>query len=65
MTPPAQLIGKTVTLRRVWLNEIQSFPVRVMAVAEGWAMVRRKGAMPFVCSVKDLVPPEIPTSTKP
>jgi len=28
--------------------------VRVMAEAEGYAMVRRKGAVPFVCQVKEL-----------
>lgn len=30
------------------------FEVRVMVIAEGYAMVRRKGCMPFACSVKDL-----------
>ena len=29
---------------------------RVLAVAEGWAMARFKGAMPFVVSVSDLFP---------
>jgi hypothetical protein len=28
--------------------------VRVMAIAEGYAMVRRKRAVPFVCQVKEL-----------
>lgn len=28
--------------------------VRVMATCEGYAMVRRKGAMPYVASVKEL-----------
>lgn len=28
--------------------------VRILAIAEGYAMVRRKGYMPFVVSVKDL-----------
>lgn len=28
--------------------------VRVMAEAEGWAMVRRKGCAPFVCRSKEL-----------
>lgn len=28
--------------------------VRIMAIAEGWAMVRRKGAMPFCVMVKEL-----------
>lgn len=30
--------------------------VRVLAVAEGWAMVRRPGCMVYVCPVKELVP---------
>jgi len=28
--------------------------VRVMAIAEGWAMVRRKGAMPFIVREKEI-----------
>jgi len=32
----------------------EKIEVRVLAEAEGYAMVRRKGAMPFVCPVKDL-----------
>ncbi len=28
--------------------------VRIMAIAEGYAMVRRKGSIPFVCSLEDL-----------
>jgi len=28
--------------------------VRIICIAEGYAMVRRKGAMPFVVKVKDL-----------
>lgn len=28
--------------------------VRIMALAEGYAMVRRKGCMPFIVSEKDL-----------
>jgi hypothetical protein len=28
--------------------------VRIMAIAEGYAMVRRKGAMPYICDVKEL-----------
>lgn len=27
---------------------------RVMAIAEGWVMVRRKGAVPFVLYAKDI-----------
>lgn len=30
--------------------------VRVMARAEGYAMVRLKGSMPFLCAEKDLTP---------
>ncbi len=39
-----------------WINETTTTQVRVMAVAEGYAMVRFPRAMPFVCSVKDLSP---------
>jgi len=28
--------------------------VRIMSVAEGYAMVRRKGAMPYVCMADEL-----------
>lgn len=31
-----------------------SFQVRILAEAEGYAMVRRRGAMPFVCDCKQL-----------
>lgn len=31
-----------------------TFEVRIMSIAEGYAMVRRKSAMPFVCNIKDL-----------
>mgnify|MGYP000535323914 CR=1 FL=1 len=34
----------------------QKEPVRVMARAEGYAMVRFKGCMPFVVSEKELAP---------
>jgi hypothetical protein len=33
-------------------DEVGEF--RVMAVAEGWAMCRRKGCSPFVRSVRDI-----------
>ena len=32
----------------------ERFEVRVMAVSEGYAMVRRKRAMPFVCRISEL-----------
>ena len=35
--------------------------VRVMAIAEGYAMVRRPSAMPYVVSLKKLYPPEAET----
>lgn len=31
-----------------------TFLVRVMTIAEGYAMVRKKGAMPFVVSLSDM-----------
>jgi hypothetical protein len=34
--------------------ENTEFLVRVMAVSENYAMVRRKRAMPFVCSIASL-----------
>lgn len=37
-----------------WVEVVDEFEVRIMAIAEGYAMVRRKCAMPFVCNVKDL-----------
>jgi hypothetical protein len=33
-------------------------PVKVMVRCEGWAMVRRRNAMPFACQEKDLEPME-------
>ena len=31
-------------------------PVRVMAIKEGWAMVRHKGSIPYVARISDLYP---------
>jgi hypothetical protein len=39
-----------------WQYETITSTVRVMARAEGYAMVRHKGAMPFVVSERDLHP---------
>lgn len=39
-----------------WSYHTEHREVTVLAVVGAWAMVRRKGAMPFVCSVKDLLP---------
>lgn len=36
---------------------VELHEVRVMAVAEGYAMVRRAGAMPYIAKVKDLHEP--------
>lgn len=38
----------------IWLYETQEFEVRVMARADGYAMVRRPRAMPFVCQEDSL-----------
>lgn len=37
-----------------WEYKINKFEVRVMATVDGYAMVRRKGCMPFVCNIKEL-----------
>lgn len=37
-------------------GKAETFAVRVMARAEGYAMVRRKGAIPFVADEKSLTP---------
>ncbi len=44
----------TVVREGKFVKEISKIEVRVLAIAEGYAMVRRKGAMPFVCNVRDL-----------
>lgn len=55
---------KAIHMRRVpislkggeWTYETTEAEVRVMARVEGYAMVRHKGAMPFVVSEKELRP---------
>lgn len=37
-----------------WTYKIEEFEVTVLAVADGYAMVRRAGCMPFVEAEKDL-----------
>ena len=37
-----------------WIFVKDEFEVRIMAIAEGYAMVRRKGNMPFVCQITEL-----------
>ena len=38
----------------LWVNQQESRIVEVMAIAQGYAMVRRKGCMPFVADFKEL-----------
>jgi hypothetical protein len=63
------------TLTREWIvlsrsnkdkreTEIESFEVVVMATSGIYAMVRRKGCMPFVCEVKQLTKSEVKNDTK-
>lgn len=40
-----------------WKYETERREVVVMAVAGTWAMVRRKGCMPYTAMVKELEPP--------
>lgn len=40
---------------RLFRKEITDGPVRVMAEADGYAMVRRKGCIPFVIRSKDIL----------
>lgn len=47
----AMVVGK-------WVRTVEPIPVRVLARAEGYAMVRLPGAMPFVVSEHDLRPVE-------
>lgn len=37
-----------------WIDEVTLWEVRVMAEAEGYSMVRRKGCYPYVCPIKEL-----------
>lgn len=68
--PPPAVVGRppartrrsqeraTLTRTTGWLGkESESFEVRVLARAEGYAMVRRKGGAPFVCSESELTSP--------
>jgi hypothetical protein len=36
--------------------------VRILAIAEGHAMIRRKGAVPYICPVGELELPEMPAT---
>jgi len=57
-TAPATVAGMFETM------VTERIEVRVMAIAEGYAMVRRKGSMPFVCQVKHLAEINSPEQTK-
>lgn len=48
--------------RETWQPE--SFEVRLMATSEGYAMVRRPGAMPFACPIEQLSKTEFEGSGK-
>ncbi len=44
----------TVVVDGKWSEEIERRVVRVMAIAEGYAMVRQKGCIPYVAPLKEL-----------
>jgi hypothetical protein len=46
----------TTVVEGKWVHSIEPVPVRIMSLAEGYAMVRRKAAMPFAVSIKDISP---------
>ncbi len=48
--PPRSYMGRVLEAGEV-------FRVRIMARAEGWALVRRKGSMPFAVEERFLSPP--------
>jgi two-component sensor histidine kinase len=58
--PNPQTIKKVMLLTRESFSAAEmkmvpeTFEVRVMAIAEGHAMVRRKGAMPFIVREREL-----------
>jgi len=39
-----------------WVNKTEEFEVLLLAIADGYAMVRRKGCVPFVEDTKNLIP---------
>jgi hypothetical protein len=40
-----------------FVRETERRQVRILAVAEGYAMVRRPRAVPYVCPIKELTQP--------
>lgn len=60
---PADRIGKMVIHHFVtpdhmeggrWIDRTEDRKVRLMAIVQCWAMVRRPHCMPYVCHVKEL-----------
>jgi len=39
-----------------WINKVTEFEVKVLAIVDGYAMVRRPHCVPFVVREKDLLP---------
>ena len=68
MTTKHPLVGKRVMFYRYFIDRRllrfvrKSVPenslVRVMAVADGYAMIRFPRCVPFVIRLKDIIPPE-------
>lgn len=52
--PATHLAVITVVEMGNFVRKTDPREVRVMAVAEGYAMVRRKGCMPYVASTKEI-----------
>ena len=50
--PRTNIDGESEKAHRI--EDFNRMAERVMAMSEGYAMVRRQSAMPFVCNVKDL-----------
>lgn len=51
---PAVFLRAELKLGSTVHQKAERWDVRVMAVAEGYAMVRRKGCMPFVATFREL-----------
>lgn len=58
-----EFISKRVTHRAVtpetyrdgkWIDKTEDREVRLLAVVQGWAMVRRPKCMPYVCHIDEL-----------
>lgn len=53
-TPLPPRLGRKMLVTKTASAEKCSFEVKVMARADGYAMVRRPGCIPFVCRDSDL-----------